>query len=71
LKQWLSDYASVRAVVTLPDKIFGAKAAAKSIFVLQKQADQQGETFVYPLTDLQDREVLKAFMVEVDNWLAR
>lgn len=68
LKKWLSDYASVRAVITLPEKIFGSKTVAKSIFVLQKQADKVGETFVYPLTDLQDRAVLQAFMAEVEKW---
>lgn len=68
LKKWLSATASVRAVITLPDKIFGHESAAKSIFILQKQADATGETFVYPLTDLQDREVLTAFMTAIKDW---
>ncbi|MGT2926929.1 class I SAM-dependent methyltransferase [Streptococcus cuniculipharyngis] len=68
LKSWLKNEASVLAVVTLPEQIFGHPSNAKSIFVLQKQVDRPQETFVYPLTDLQNRQVLEHFMESFKNW---
>lgn len=68
LKKWLSETASVRGVITLPDKIFGHESATKSIFLLQKQVDAAGETLVYPLSDLQDRQVLLDFMAAIRDW---
>lgn len=64
LKKWLKDYAQLRVVVTLPESIFGNQANAKSIIVLQKNTEKNGETFVYPLTDLQSPQVLQRFMEE-------
>lgn len=40
LKKWLKDYAQLRAVVTLPESIFGNQANAKSIIVLQKNTEK-------------------------------
>lgn len=68
LKDWLKGYADVIAVVTLPESLFGSQANAKSIFVLQKQAEQTPETFVYPLTSLQDRESLADFTENFQKW---
>lgn len=68
LKEWLKGYADVIAVVTLPENVFGNSANAKSIFVLQKQAEQAPETFVYPLSDLQNREVLTDFIENFQKW---
>ncbi|SDB23537.1 site-specific DNA-methyltransferase (adenine-specific) [Streptococcus henryi] len=68
LKDWLKGYADVIAVVTLPENVFGNSANAKSIFVLQKQAEQAPETFVYPLSDLQNREVLTDFIENFQKW---
>lgn len=70
LKAWLKDYADIVAVITLPDGLFGNPANAKSIFVLQKQAQQSKESFVYPLTDLQDQTVLVDFMDHFKKWVA-
>lgn len=68
LKSWLQGYADVLAVITLPEHLFGNKANAKSIFVLQKQSHQVPETFVYHLSDIQDRDILLTFMENVKKW---
>ncbi|EGJ27342.1 class I SAM-dependent methyltransferase [Streptococcus porcinus] len=68
LKKWLKDYAQLRVVVTLPDSIFGNQANAKSIIVLQKNTEKNGETFVYPLTDLQSPQTVQRFMEEFKKW---
>ncbi len=54
LKKWLSGYADIIAVITLPEAAFGNKHNMKSIFVLKKQTKNAPETFVYPLSDLQN-----------------
>ena len=51
LKKWLSGYADIIAVITLPEAAFGNKRNMKSIFVLKKQTENAPETFVYPLSD--------------------
>ncbi|MBM7636719.1 class I SAM-dependent methyltransferase [Streptococcus saliviloxodontae] len=68
LKAWLQGYADILAVITLPETLFGNKAQAKSIFVLKKQSLQAPETFVYPLSDIQNRDVLLEFMENFKNW---
>lgn len=68
LKKWLTDYAQVMALVTLPETLFGHPSNAKSILVLQKKAEKVGETFVYPLTDLQNPENIRHFMTEFKKW---
>ncbi|MGT2907963.1 class I SAM-dependent methyltransferase [Streptococcus dentiloxodontae] len=68
LKKWLTDYADIVAVITLPDEAFGNKQSMKSIFVLQKQSSQAPETFVYPLSNFQNPEVLKDFTEKFQNW---
>ena len=70
LKAWLKGYADIVAVITLPEELFGNPANAKSIFVLQKQTVQAPETFVYPLSDLQDRDKLLDFMENFKKWSA-
>lgn len=40
----------------------------KSIFVLKKQTENAPETFVYPLSDLQNPEVLKDFTENFQKW---
>lgn len=71
LKTWLKGYADIIAVITLPETIFGSPANAKSIFVLQKQAEQTPETFVYPLVDLQSRENMADFIENFQEWQGR
>lgn len=71
LKTWLKGYADIIAVITLPETIFGSPANAKSIFVLQKQAEQTPETFVYPLVDLQSRENMVDFIENFQEWQGR
>ncbi|MBA2795683.1 class I SAM-dependent methyltransferase [Streptococcus porcinus] len=68
LKKWLKDYAQLRVVLTLPDSLFGNQANAKSIIVLQKNTEKNGETFVYPLTDLQSPQTVQRFMEEFKKW---
>lgn len=68
LKSWLKGYADVIEVITLPETIFGNSANAKSIFILQKQSNVTPETFVYPLSDLQNRNVLTTFIENFQNW---
>lgn len=68
LKKWLSGYASVQAVITLPDTLFGNQAKAKAIFVLKKKSESDRETFVYPITDLQKQDVIVEFMNQFKNW---
>lgn len=71
LKTWLKGYADIIAVITLPETIFGSPANAKSIFVLQKQAEQTPATFVYPLVDLQSRENMADFIENFQEWQGR
>lgn len=71
LKAWLTKEASVLAVITLPEDLFGHPANAKSIFVLQKQTENPVETLVYPLGDLQNRDQLLTFMENVKNWVSK
>lgn len=71
LKTWLKGYADIIAVITLPETIFSSPANAKSIFVLQKQAEQTPETFVYPLVDLQSRENMADFIENFQEWQGR
>ncbi|MDY4761778.1 class I SAM-dependent methyltransferase [Streptococcus thoraltensis] len=68
LKKWLSGYADILAVITLPETMFGNPANAKSVFVLQKQAENKPETFVYHLSDIQNPEVLQDFMENLKIW---
>lgn len=68
LKKWLSGYASVLAVITLPESLFGRKDKAKAIFILQKQSSAPKETFVYPITDLQNQDVIVEFMTKFKSW---
>ncbi|MGT2829060.1 class I SAM-dependent methyltransferase [Streptococcus hillyeri] len=68
LKKWLSGYASVLAVITLPETLFGRKDKSKAIFILQKQSSQPRETFVYPITDLQNQDVIVEFMTKFKKW---
>lgn len=68
LKQWLTGYASVLAVVTLPENLFGNAKNAKSLFILKKQGDQKVETLVYHLSNLQNPETIQDFMENVKIW---
>ena len=68
LKKWLSGYADIIAVITLPESAFGNKQNMKSIFVLKKQTENAPETFVYPLSDLQNPEILKDFTENFQKW---
>ena len=68
LKKWLSGYADIIAVITLPEAAFGNKHNMKSIFVLKKQTENAPETFVYPLSDLQNPEILKDFTENFQKW---
>lgn len=68
LKKWLKGYADILAVITLPETLFGHSAKAKSLFVLQKQADVKPETFVYHLSDIQNPKVLQDFMENLKIW---
>ncbi|AXQ79680.1 class I SAM-dependent methyltransferase [Streptococcus chenjunshii] len=68
LKNWLKDYADIIAVLTLPDSVFGNPDYTKSIFVLQKQTDHRAETFLYPLSSLQDQNILADFIENFQKW---
>lgn len=68
LKTWLKDSASVVAVLTLPASLFGVQSMAKTIFVFQKQTNTPVETFIYPLTDLQNLEELQQFTENFKKW---
>ncbi|MGT2958907.1 adenine methyltransferase [Streptococcus bovimastitidis] len=68
LKKWLQGYAQIKAVITLPESLFGHPSNAKSIIVLQKNTEKNGEAFVYPLTDLQTPENIQSFMEEFKKW---
>lgn len=62
LKQWLTNYARIAAVITLPEGMF-TEHHQKAIFVLQKS--RQGKApFVFPLTSLTDPEIVKGFMMQ-------
>ncbi|MFR4177108.1 MAG: class I SAM-dependent methyltransferase [Lactococcus raffinolactis] len=62
LKKWLQDYASVAAVITLPEDIV-TENHTKAIFVLQKSA--QGKApFVFPLISLTNPEIVRSFMTQ-------
>ena len=68
LKGWLKEEASLVAIIALPEGIFSTVSQAKSIFVLQKKRDKETAPFVYPLTSLQDFEVLSTFKEKLQNW---
>lgn len=68
LKNWLKDYADLTVVITLPENLFGNPQNAKSLFVLKKQSQKKSETFVYPLADVSNREVLLTFMENIKKW---
>lgn len=69
LKEWLRHHASVVAMIALPTNLFGAQNMAKSIFVLQKKLAVTGETFVYPLQDLQNATELQDFVTNFKKWV--
>lgn len=69
LKEWLRHHASVVAMIALPTNLFGAQNMAKSIFVLQKKLEVTGETFVYPLQDLQNATELQDFVTNFKKWV--
>lgn len=62
LKKWLQDYASVAAVITLPEDIV-TENNSKAIFVLQKSV-QDKAPFVFPLTSLTNPEIVQTFMAQ-------
>ncbi|MGT2743532.1 class I SAM-dependent methyltransferase [Streptococcus plurextorum] len=68
LKKWLSGYASLLAVITLPEKLFGNSQNAKSLYVLKKQSDSPIQTLVYPLASLTNPEDVRNFMEIVKKW---
>ncbi|MFS1663934.1 class I SAM-dependent methyltransferase [Streptococcus sp. zg-JUN1979] len=70
LKEWLKGYASMIAVIALPETLFGQEENAKSLFILKKQAQETSETFVYQLGDLQNRQEMTAFITAFQNWRA-
>ncbi|MGT2911422.1 class I SAM-dependent methyltransferase [Streptococcus cameli] len=70
LKTWLTAQASILAMVSLPESLFGAKHMAKSIFVLQKQAGTKQEAFVTLLQDLQNPQDMQEFVTDFKNWKA-
>lgn len=67
-KKWLQNEASLLAMISLPESLFGKTELAKSIFILQKQAEQQIEPFIYPLQSLQDLEELQKFTQAFKDW---
>lgn len=68
LKAWLKKEASFQAMIGLPTNLFVREELAKSIFLLQKKGDQEGETLVYHLHSLQDTEVLQGFISSFKKW---
>lgn len=68
LKKWLTNHASLIAMITLPDDLFGTQSMAKSIFVLQKKTKQPMTTFAYPLQDLSDDLAMKKFTDNFKKW---
>ena len=68
LKTWLTEQAQLVAMVTLPEDLFAQGAQSKTIFVLQKQAIEGLEPFVYPLASLRDPEILLEFKENFQNW---
>ncbi len=68
LKSWLTDQAQLVAIVALPEDLFAQGAHSKTIFVLQKQAVEGFEPFVYPLASLRDPEILLEFKENFQNW---
>lgn len=70
LKAWLQEQASVVAMVALPANLFGNQNMAKSIFVLQKKVHSAGQSFIYPLNDLQNSQELQTFVSDFKKWKA-
>ncbi|MGZ7246257.1 hypothetical protein ACXWO4_09370, partial [Streptococcus pyogenes] len=50
--------------------LFGNQSMAKSIFILRKKVGSSGQSFVYPLHDLQSGEHLQAFVADFKKWKA-
>lgn len=68
LKSWLKGYASIQAVIALPENLFGNSHMTKSIYILQKQQKSLKETFVFPLSDITNPESLNYFMESFRKW---
>lgn len=68
LKGWLTEQAQLVAILALPEDLFAQGAQSKTIFVLQKQAIEGLEPFVYPLASLRDPEILLEFKENFQNW---
>ena len=68
LKSWLTDQAQLVAILALPEDLFAQGAQSKTIFVLQKQAIEGLEPFVYPLASLRDPEILLEFKENFQKW---
>lgn len=69
LKKWLTQKATIVAVVGLPDNLFGNSRVKKSLFILKKQTDHPSETFVYPIRDLQNPDVIQDFTGNFKKWV--
>ena len=70
LKAWLQEQAHLVAMISLPTNLFGNPELAKSIFILQKKTALPGQTFIYPLQDLQNSEEIQAFVTDFKKWKA-
>ncbi len=68
LKNWLKAQASLVAMVALPETLFSANSMAKSLFVFQKKTEMAGETFVYPIRDLQNAQEVSKFVENFKKW---
>ncbi|MGT2772290.1 class I SAM-dependent methyltransferase [Streptococcus marimammalium] len=69
LKHWLIDAVDLLGVITLPENIFGSKENAKSLFLMRKKSHKSIKTFVYPISDLQNKESLVDFMGNFKKWV--
>ena len=68
LKSWIEEQAHLVALINLPTNLFSSEELAKSLFVFQKREAKAVKPFVYPLTDLQDREQIEDLMQKFKNW---
>lgn len=68
LKAWMTESASLLALISLPDNLFAREEQAKSLFIFKKSLAARPDTFVYPLSDLKNPTVLQDFMENLKKW---
>lgn len=70
---WLSDKVYLRAIISLPDRMFRNKFNQKSILVFQNHGGQakSSEVLLSKLASLNDKQALIKFNLKLDEWYSK